>query len=94
MTNNLDSKSQIKSYYKEVVVNSTPILFENLPELIEPQLASIFLKKSVATLYDWNYRGKTRKSKIPPDLFTKLGGSLRIRKDILGDWMSNRCSSH
>lgn len=76
--------------YTEGVGFSKPILFENLPELIEPRLASLFLKKSVKTLYDWNYRGKTRKSKIPHDLFTKIGGSLRIRKDILGKWMSIR----
>lgn len=92
MTENSDFNPGNK-VYDEVQGTLKPLLFENSPELIEPQLVAQFLKKSVATLYDWNYRGKTRKNKIPPDLFTKIGGSLRMRKDIHGKWMSNRCSS-
>jgi len=91
MTQNSDFNSNFK-VYDQVLASEKPVLFENLPELIELRLASLFLNKSVKTLYDWNYRGETRKSKIPPDLFIKIGGSLRIRKDVLRKWMSPRCS--
>ena len=68
-------------------------LFDNLPELIAPELAAKVLNKSVKTLYDWKYRGKTRKTKIPSNLVTKIGGGLYVRKDILLLWVSDRSSS-
>tara|TARA_R110002049_G_scaffold274186_3_gene452129 strand:+ start:1481 stop:1690 length:210 start_codon:yes stop_codon:yes gene_type:complete len=69
------------------------MLFDNLPDLIAPDMAARFLNKSVATLYDWKYRGKTRKDKIPSNLFTKIGGGLYLRKDVLQSWVMNRSSS-
>jgi hypothetical protein len=68
-------------------------LFENLPELMIPEEAARVLNKSVKTLYDWHYRGKTRKRKIPSNLFLKVGGGLYLRKDILCAWVSDRSSS-
>ena len=95
MTYKSDSKANQLKYTQGVDAdNSASIFFENLPDLISLRLVSKILNRSVATLYDWNYRGKTRKSKIPPDLFAKLGGGLYVRKDILVKWMSNRCSSY
>lgn len=77
-------------YYDANITNaSSALLFENLPDLINPELAARILHKSVKTLYDWNYRGKTRKRKIPSNLFLKLGGGLYVRKNILLQWISN-----
>lgn len=78
---------------KETEVNSSSLLFENLPDLIIPEIAAKVLNKSVKTLYDWKYRGKTRREKIPSKLFTKMGGGLYVRKDILLEWVSSRSSS-
>lgn len=86
--------NNIQDTFQRENLKSSQMFFENLPDLITPQIASLFLKKSVETLYDWNYRGQTRKRKIPSDLFIKLSGGLYLRKDILGKWISNRSSSH
>ena len=67
-------------------------LFENLPDLIPPQTAAEFLNRKLKTIYDWQYRGKTRKNKIPSELFTKISGGLFIRKDILRIWIYSRNS--
>lgn len=68
-------------------------IFNNLPDLIVLEVSAKVLKKSVKTLYDWNYRGKTRKKKIPPNLFVKLGGGLYVRKDVLITWTFNQSTS-
>jgi hypothetical protein len=94
MTYKSDFNFNFLEYNPEVTEDSATILFENLPELIIPQVAAKFLNKSVKTLYDWNFRGKTRKRKIPSDLFLKVGGSLYIKKDVLSKWISNRSSSY
>ena len=60
-------------------------LFEKLPELLRPQAVSKILGVSIATIYDWKYRGKTRK--VPSDLFLKLNRSLYIRTDVLRNWI-------
>lgn len=79
-----------ETFYDSGEVNSDlPLLFGNLPDLIIPEQAARILHKSVKTLYDWNYRGKTRKRKIPSNLFLKLGGGLYVRKDILRQWISS-----
>ena len=61
-----------------------------LPDLIAVELAAKVIGISVKTLYDWKYRGKMRKKKIPPELFAKIGGSLYLRKDTLVDWVFGR----
>ena len=68
-------------------------IFKNLPELITSEFAAKVLKKSVSTLYDWNYRGKTRKNRVPSNLFVKVGGGLYLRKDVLIEWAFKRSSS-
>ena len=86
------------SGYNEVEVGEetferSPTTIGNLPDLIVPELAAKLLKKSVKTLYDWKYRGKMRKEKIPPELFVKLGGRLYLRKDVLIKWAFHQSSS-
>jgi hypothetical protein len=61
MTYKSDFNCNLLEYNPKVIDDSATILFENLPELIIPQVAAKFLNKSVKTLYDWNDRGKTRK---------------------------------
>lgn len=73
--------------------SNSRVLFENLPELIVPELAAEVLGKSVKTLYDWNYRGQMRKKKVPHNLFIKIGGGLYMRRDTLIEWVSSRDSS-
>lgn len=66
-------------------------LFENFPKLIRPKVLADLLGISVNTIYDWKYRGKTRR--IPDNLFIKICGILYVRKDILKEWMIGRNSS-
>jgi hypothetical protein len=63
-------------------------LFENLPELIKPQLAAKTLGISIKTIYDWHYRGKTRN--VPEDLFVKINRLLYIRKTALKRWINSQ----
>jgi hypothetical protein len=63
-------------------------LFENLPELIKPQLAANTLGISIKTIYDWHYRGKTRN--VPEDLFIKINRLLYIRKTALKRWINSQ----
>lgn len=60
-------------------------LFENLPELLRPSAVSNLLGVSLGTIYDWKYRGKTRR--VPGDLFLKLNRSLYIRTEVLRNWI-------
>lgn len=88
-----DFNQDIHRYNHGATTEVASKLFENLPELIIPEVAAEVLNKSVKTLYDWNYRGRTRKRKIPSNLFLKVGGGLYLRKDVLCSWISNRSSS-
>jgi len=65
--------------------------FYNLPKLIKPHVLAKELGLSVATIYDWKYRGKMRK--IPEDLFLKIAGRLYIRSDVLYNWLMARNAS-
>ena len=71
---------------------SVPPLY-NLPELIPLKIAAKVLNVSIKTLYDWKYRGKVRKTRILPNLFTRICGQLYLRKDILKAWVFGRNSS-
>lgn len=61
------------------------MFFENLPELIKPSVAASIIGRTVATIYDWSCRRKTRK--VPESLFIKLNGRLLIRTKVLEEWI-------
>lgn len=61
-------------------------LFDNLPELIRPRELSRILGISIATVYDWKYRGRTRD--VPINLFLKINRTLFIRTEVLKNWIS------
>ena len=81
-------------YYESDSKVESNMLFENLPDLITLNQASKVLNKKVKTFYDWKYRGKTRKDKIPSNLFVKLSGNLYLRKKVLESWAFNQTSSN
>lgn len=83
-----DYNSSNKLYSNSDSIKESLKFFNNL--IRAKQLAEV-LGISVSTIYDWKYRGQTRK--VPPDLFKKLGGTLYVRIDILLNWMSYRQSS-
>ena len=79
--------NQQRSYQGPAPLINDP-LFENLPELIKPQLAAKTLSISIKTIYDWHYRGKTRN--VPEDLFIKINRLLYIRKTALKRWINSQ----
>jgi hypothetical protein len=83
---NIDVKGDEAGYDKGESIDSYS-LFENLPELLRPRLAAKVLGLSVATIYDWKYRGKMRN--IPSDLFLKLNRTLYIRTNVLKLWVAS-----
>lgn len=89
----LSRKGYNEAEVGEETSERSPTTIENLPDSIVPELAAKLLKKSVKTFYDWKYRGKMRKEKIPPELFVKLGGRLYLRKDVLINWAFHQSSS-
>ena len=78
---------------RSVMPMETRSLYDNLPDLIPVELAAEVLDISVKTLYDWKYRGQVRETRIPPDLFAKLGGKLYLRKETLNRWVQCQNSS-
>ena len=64
------------------------LLFDNLPEIIKPEVLANYLSISVKTIYDWRYRGQTRS--IPSDLFLKINRLLYIRKAVLLRWINSQ----
>lgn len=64
------------------------LLFDNLPEIIKPDILANYLSVSVKTIYDWRYRGQTRN--IPSDLFIKINRLLYIRKTVLLRWINSQ----
>ncbi len=64
------------------------VLFDNLPEIIKPNMLASYLDVSIKTIYDWNYRAKTRN--IPSDLFLKINRLLYIRKTVLQRWINSQ----
>ena len=63
-------------------------LFNNLPELIKPELAAMVIGISVKTIYDWRYRFKKRR--VPAELFVKVNRSLLIRTNVLRQWIASQ----
>lgn len=70
---------------KQREASSSHTFFENLPELIKPSVAASIIGRTVATIYDWSCRRKTRK--VPESLFIKLNGRLLIRTKVLEEWI-------
>ena len=63
-------------------------LFENLPELLTPEIAARALQTTRGTVYQWHYRPK--KYDITDGLFLKLGRKLLIRREVLKTWVLSR----
>jgi hypothetical protein len=61
------------------------MFFENLPEVIRPDVAASVLGISKETIYDWHYRQKLKN--IPPTLFFKINRLLYLRRDELRKWI-------
>lgn len=66
----------------------TEQFFENRENLLRPSEASAKFRIPVATLYDWRYRA--REKGIPPGLFIKDGRNLKIRSDLLRQYLASR----
>lgn len=75
---------------KKSEVNSSTMLFENLPKIVKIKTLAKTLDIAVATIYDWKYRSQMRN--IPLELFLKINGRLYIRTDVLNNWLLSRNS--
>lgn len=63
-------------------------LFDNQENWLRPSEASARFRIPVATLYDWRYRAEEKG--IPRGLFMKDGRNLKIRKDLLRQYLASR----
>jgi hypothetical protein len=68
------------------------LFFENLPSLLGVEATASLLNFSVATIYDWRYRGKQKK--VPRDLFLKFNRKLFIKTEVLKRWIISQNSSY
>jgi len=76
--------------YSFITENKTSLavpIFDNLPDLLRPNVVAKLLGISVKTIYDWKYRGQMRN--IPKDLFMKINRSLYINTRVLRRWILN-----
>lgn len=62
-------------------------LFENLPELLRPNMAASALGLSVKTIYNWHYYKVLKE--IPPTVFVKIDRILYLRRDELRRWIAS-----
>lgn len=67
------------------------MFFDNLPELVRPEVAASVLGLSVKTIYDWRYRQK--QLRVPEDLFVKFNRFLYLKTPILRHWITSQNSS-
>lgn len=67
------------------------LFFDNLPELVRPEVAATALGLSVKTIYDWRYRQK--QLRVPEDLFVKFNRFLYLKTPILRHWITSQNSS-
>jgi membrane-bound lytic murein transglycosylase MltF len=65
-------------------------LFENLQELLTPDMVAAALHTTRGTVYQWHSR--PRKYGVPIGLFIKHGRKLLIRRETLKMWVLSRCS--
>jgi hypothetical protein len=63
-------------------------LFDNLPKLMRTEQFADHFGYSVATIYDWRYRGALRG--VPSGLFLALNRRLYIRTDIFWNWIASQ----
>jgi Helix-turn-helix domain len=63
-------------------------LFDTLPKLMRPEQFAEHFGYSVATIYDWRYRGVLRG--VPSGLFLTLNRRLYIRTDIFWTWIASQ----
>ncbi|MEI6398116.1 MAG: hypothetical protein WCO71_05035 [Pseudomonadota bacterium] len=63
-------------------------LFDTLPKLMRPEQFAEHFGYSVATIYDWRYRGVIRG--VPSGLFLTLNRRLYIRTDIFWTWVASQ----
>ena len=70
------------------VAQSDQKLFDNLSELLTPEMVAEALHTTRATVYQWHSR--PRKYRVPESLFLKLGRKLLIRRDVLRTWVLAR----
>lgn len=63
-------------------------LFDTLPKLMRPEQFAEHFGYSVATIYDWRYRGVLRG--VPSGLFLSLNRRLYIRTDIFLIWIASQ----
>jgi hypothetical protein len=69
---------------------STDLFFENLPALLGVEATASLLNLSVATIYDWRYRGKQKR--VPPDLFLTFNRKLFVKTEVLKRWIVSQNS--
>lgn len=67
---------------------SADTLFDNLSELLTPEMAAAALQTTRETVYQWNSR--PLKYRIPDGLFIKMGRKLLVRREILKMWVLSR----
>ena len=66
-------------------------LFDNLPELLKPNVVASVLGISKFTIYDWRYRQDQRGA--PKDLFVKFNRHLYLRTSVLKRWITSQNTS-
>lgn len=64
------------------------LLFENLPDLLTPELAARALHTTRGTVYQWHYR--PQKYSVIDGMFLKLGRKLLIQREVLKTWVLSR----
>lgn len=64
---------------------SPSTLFDNLAELLTPEMAAKALHTTRGTVYQWHSR--PRRYGVPEGLFIKLGRKLLIRREVLKAWV-------
>ena len=57
------------------------LIFDNRIELLEAKEFCQIFGYKISTIYDWKYRSK--KNKVPDDLFVKFRRKLHLRTDVL-----------
>lgn len=70
------------------LLKETDSFFENRKNLLRPSEASAQFDIPIATIYDWRYR--SREKGIPPGLFIKDGRHLKLRTDLLRQYLASR----
>ncbi len=78
----------MKTRNHSALLLSETMFFDNLPELVRPEVAASALGLSVKTIYDWRYRQK--QLKVPQDLFVKFNRFLYLKTPVLRNWITSQ----